>query len=263
MLLRSEEPPAFTERPSEGSPFLITVDHASQRIPAALGDLGVPAAELERHIAWDIGAGALGVQLAERLGAYLIRQNYSRLVIDCNRPLASEGLIVTRSEDTDIPGNRDLSAADRAARLDEVFWPYHRAIEAELARRAAAGEATVLVALHSFTPVFRKVGRPWHGGVLHGPDARLATPVLELLRAEGLVIGDNEPYSVSEESDYGAIVYGERPGNLYVELEIRQDLIAEPAGQAEWADRLAEVLPKALARARQANERRAAVADAV
>lgn len=254
MLLAAHEPPAFVEHPGQGSPFLITVDHASRRIPEALGDLGVPASELVRHIAWDIGASDLGVQLADRLGAYLIRQNYSRLVIDCNRPLTSEGLIVTRSEDTDIPGNRDLSEADRAARLDEIFWPYHRAIEAELARRAAAGEPTVLVALHSFTPVFRAVGRPWHGGVLHGPDTRLAAPVLELLRAEGLVIGDNEPYSVSEQSDYGAIVYGERRGNLYVELEIRQDLIEHPSGQAEWAERLSRVLPRALELARERHD---------
>lgn len=250
MLLSPDEPPAFRIRPSQGSPFLITVDHASRRIPAALGTLGLPPEELERHIAWDIGAAATGELLAERLGAYLILQGYSRLVIDCNRPLESESSICVRSEDTDIPGNVGLSAAERAARIDEVFWPYHRAIEAELERRRGAGEPTVLVALHSFTPIYRGDARRWHGGVLHGPDTRLVTPVQELLTAEGLTIGDNEPYRVSEQTDYGAIVYGERPGNLYVELEIRQDLIADGPGQEEWAERLARVLPAALERCR-------------
>lgn len=251
MLLAPHEPRPFEVRPSRGSPFLITVDHASRRIPEALGDLGLSPAELERHIAWDIGAAATGRLLAERLGAFLILQGYSRLVIDCNRPLASDASICTRSEDTDIPGNVGLTAEQRAQRVDEVFWPYHRAIEAELERRRTAGEDTVLVALHSFTPIYRGDARKWHGGVLHGPDARLAAPVLDLLTADGLTIGDNEPYRVSEESDYGAIVYGERPGNPYVELEIRQDLIAQEAGQLEWAERLARVLPEALVRCRR------------
>ncbi len=250
-MLAPHEPPPFSSKPSRGSPFLLTVDHAGRRIPSALADLGLAPADLERHIAWDIGAGALGELLAERLGAFLVRQTYSRLVIDCNRPLESETSICARSEDTEIPGNQGLSEAARAARVDEVFWPYHRAIEAELERREAAGEETVLVAVHSFTPIFRGDDRKWHGGVLYGEDARLAAPVGDLLRAEGLVIGDNEPYAVSEATDYGVIVYGERRGHLYVELEVRQDLVSDGAGQVEWAERLARILPVALERARQ------------
>ena len=247
-LLARDEPAPFSVSHAEGaSPFFLTGDHAGRRLPRRLGDLGLPAPELERHIAWDIGAEGLARALADRLDAFLILQTYSRLAIDCNRPVDVPTSIVTLSEETPVPGNRGLSRGDVATRAREIFWPYHDRIVAELDRRQDAGRRTVLVAIHSFTPVFKGVARPWQVGVLYNRDARLARPLLDLLRAEGdLTVGDNEPYAISDDSDYGIPVHGERRGLPHVELEIRQDLIAEPAGQRAWADRLARLLPAAL-----------------
>ncbi|HET9953191.1 MAG TPA: N-formylglutamate amidohydrolase [Polyangiaceae bacterium] len=247
-LLEPEEPPPY--RVLEGdadSPFFLTCDHASNRLPKKLGDLGLAAAELERHIAWDIGAAGLSEALARELGGFLILQNYSRLAIDCNRPLSSETSITKTSEATEIPGNRGLGSEQALARIASIFEPYHRRIEHELARREQRGQSTVLLAIHSFTPVFHGVARPWHVGVLYQRDTRLAHALLQLLRSNSdLVVGDNQPYSVSDTSDYGIIQYGERRGLPHVELEVRQDLITEPAQQTSWARRLAPMFRSAL-----------------
>ena len=247
-LLLPDEPPAFTVGHADGpSPFFITGDHAGRLLPRRLGDLGLPAAERERHIAWDIGAAGLALALADRLDAFVILQTYSRLAIDCNRSVDAATSIVTLSESTAVPGNVGLAPADAAARAREIFWPYHDRIVAELDRRRATGRPTVLIAMHSFTPVFKGVARPWHVGVLYNRDPRFARAVLELLRREGdLVVGDNQPYAISDDSDYGIPVHGELRGIPHVELEIRQDLIADAAGQQAWAARLARLLPAAL-----------------
>jgi predicted N-formylglutamate amidohydrolase len=255
-MLEADEPDAVEVVAGGGpgtarSPFVLTCDHAGRRIPRALGTLGLTAAELERHIAWDIGAAALSRKLAVALDAIAILQPYSRLVIDCNRPLHAPSSIVTRSERTDVPGNHGLTRAEVEQRARSIFQPYHARIVAELERRARAGQPTVLITVHSFTPVFMDDARAWHAGVLYQRDARLAQPLLELLRAEpGLVVGDNQPYAVSDETDYAIVEYGEKRGLLHVELEVRQDLIAHDAGQQAWAERLARVLPEALAAAR-------------
>jgi predicted N-formylglutamate amidohydrolase len=250
-LLAADEPPPFTIDNAAGkSPFFFTCDHAGRRIPRALGDLGVSAEERERHIAWDIGAAGVTAQLAARLDAFAIAQTYSRLVVDCNRPLESPTLIPLRSERTDVPGNADLSAAQRQQRLDEIFTPYHARTAAELDARRAAGRPTIFVTVHSFTPVYLGVARPWHCGMLYHRDARLAHALLELIRTEGeWVVGDNEPYAVSDNSDYAIPVYGEGRGLAHVELEIRQDLIADAAGQEQWAERVAAWLQKAVSAA--------------
>ncbi|GAA0710049.1 N-formylglutamate amidohydrolase [Dokdonella soli] len=240
-LLGADEPSAFTVAHADGrSPFVLICDHAGQRLPRALGDLGVSATELQRHIAWDIGAAGLARELARRLDAFVITQPWSRLVIDCNRPPSAPGSIVTRSEHTDIPGNRNLSAHDAQARVREIFEPYHARVAAELDRRALAKRPTILVSVHSFTPVYAGVARPWHLGVLYHRDARVAQALLALMREDGRwVVGDNEPYTVSDATDYAIPVHGERRGLPHVELEVRQDLISYSAGQAEWAERLA------------------------
>jgi len=244
-LLGDDEPAAF--RAIQGaSPFLITCDHAGNLLPRKLGTLGLSPSELATHVAWDIGAAEVAVRLGRLLDAFVVLQTYSRLVIDCNRPLDQKSSIAELSEYTEIPGNRAVTPADAALRADAIFHPYHGRIREELDRRAASGQPTVLVAMHSFTPRFMGQERPWHAGVLYQRDARLAEPLLELLRAEeGLVIGDNEPYAVSDDSDYGVVRYGEQLGHPHVELEVRQDLIADEAGQRQWADRLARLLPLA------------------
>lgn len=246
-LLDPDEPdPVTAENESGSSVFFLTCDHAGRGIPRRLGSLGLSEDELSRHIAWDIGIGAVGRQLSRLLGSALILQTYSRLVIDCNRDPNVPSSIPEISENTEIPGNRDLGEAGRAARIGMIFRPYHDRVAAALDRRAAEGRATVLVALHSFTPVFKGVARPWHAAVLYNRDARLARPLFELLSAEkGLVIGDNEPYRVTDQTDYTVPVHGERRGLPHVEIELRQDLISDPAGQTAWAERLARLLPAA------------------
>jgi predicted N-formylglutamate amidohydrolase len=246
-LLDPDEPdPVRVENEAGGSVFFLTCDHAGRAIPRRLGGLGLSDNERERHIAWDIGIGAVGRRLSRLLDAALILQTYSRLVIDCNRDPDVPSSIPEVSETTEIPGNRDLGEGQRAARIDAIFRPYHNQVAAALDRRAVEGRATVLVALHSFTPVFKGVARPWHAAVLYNRDTRLAHPLFELLSAEkGLVIGDNEPYRVTDLTDYTVPVHGERRGLPHVEIEIRQDLISDPAGQTAWADRLARALPAA------------------
>jgi predicted N-formylglutamate amidohydrolase len=245
--LSVDEPPPFTVEHEHGrSPFVLICDHASRRIPRKLGTLGVPETELERHIAWDIGARGVASRMAAILDAVLIAQTYSRLVIDCNRPPGAPSSITPRSERTDIPGNRDLSPADTAARVGEIFVPYHARITEELDRRRARAEPTVLISMHSFTAVYADVARPWHVGMLYNRDARVAHVLLELIRAEGRwVAGDNEPYSVSDGTDYAIPVHGEARGLPHVEIEVRQDLITDEAGQGEWAERLAGWLVRA------------------
>jgi predicted N-formylglutamate amidohydrolase len=246
-LLDPDEPaPAVLVNADGNSPFLLACDHAGNRIPRRLGTLGLSEADRQRHIAWDIGIAGVGRALAPLLDAALILQTYSRLVIDCNRDPAVASSIPEISEVTEIPGNLGLDAAARAGRQAAIFRPYHERIAAMLDRRAAEGRRTVLVALHSFTPVYEGVRRPWHAGVLYNRDARLAHALLSLLREEGdLVVGDNEPYRVSDLTDYTVPVHGEKRGLPHVEIEIRQDLIAMPEGQARWAQRLARLLPAA------------------
>jgi predicted N-formylglutamate amidohydrolase len=248
-LLEPDEPnPVTLENESGDSVFFLTCEHAGRAFPRRLGRLGLPEAETLRHIAWDIGIGAVGRELSLLLNAAVILQTYSRLVIDCNRDPNVPSSIPEISEATEIPGNRSLNEAERAARVDAIFRPSHNAIAAALDRRAAADRASVLVALHSFTPVFKGVSRPWHVAVLFNRDPRLAHALAELLRADGsLMVGENEPYRVSDLTDYTVPVHGERRGLPHVEIEIRQDLITDPSGQREWAERLARLLPAAYA----------------
>jgi predicted N-formylglutamate amidohydrolase len=244
LLLNDDEPPAVTTlREHSASPFFLTCDHAGNRLPRRLGDLGLPPADLQRHIAWDIGAAGVTRFLAERLDAYAILQTYSRLVIDCNRSPAVSSSIVETSEYTAIPGNHDLPQGEREVRVNEIFRPYHDRIHSALDRRQNAGIPTALIAVHSFTPVFKGHVRPWHAGLLYNRDHRLAKPLMEFLRKDrDLVIGDNEPYAVSDESDYTIPVHGERRGLPHIEFEVRQDLIADETGQRLWAERLATAL---------------------
>ena len=236
MLLGADDPPPFDISGRDApSPFVIICDHASRRLPRALDSLGLSSGALATHIAWDIGALGVARALASALDAFIAWQRYSRLVIDCNRPLSSADSIVTRSERTDVPGNANLTAADAAARAAEIFHPYHAEIRNHLDTRRAARRPAMLVSVHSFTPVFLDVARPWHCGVLFNRDARLAEPLLRLLRDEpGLVVGCNEPYAASDLTDFSLVHHGESRGIPCVEIEIRQDLIGDPVAQNAW-----------------------------
>lgn len=246
MLRPHEAHPVIVERADARSPFVLTCDHAGRAIPEALGDLGLPAAELERHIAWDIGALGVARGLSRALGATLVAQRYSRLVVDCNRPPQHDDLIPVTSEATTIPHNAGLSETERAARVGTLFEPYHETLAALLDRRASAGLDTVFVAIHSFTPVYHGRPRPWHIGVLYGDDARYADPLLaQLRRDEALCVGDNEPYRI-DDKDHGIPAHAEARGLPHALLEIRQDLVATETGQRAWSERLAAALKDAL-----------------
>jgi predicted N-formylglutamate amidohydrolase len=246
-LLAADEPAPFTVEHADGaSDFLIVCDHASRRIPRQLGKLGLTDDDLLRHIAWDIGAAAVARRMADQLDAFVITQSYSRLVIDCNRPPRSPQSIVTLSERTHVPGNENLSAHAVDQRIEEIFAPYHARIVRELDQRQQEGRRTIVVTMHSFTPVFLDQTRSLHAGVLYNHDTRFAHHVLAQLREDPeLLVGDNAPYRASEATDYALVVHGEKRGLACVELEVRQDLIEHERGQQQWADRLTNVLERA------------------
>ncbi|MDP2411238.1 MAG: N-formylglutamate amidohydrolase [Pseudolabrys sp.] len=258
-LLAADEPHPVTVLNASGrSLFLIVADHAGNRVPRALHDLGVSEAERQRHIGWDIGIAGVCRAMADALDATLIQQNYSRLVIDCNRPPVSATSMPEISELTPVPGNIGLSDADRQARIQSIFRPYHDAIEAELERRKQAQRPAALIAMHSFTPVYKGVTRPWQAGVLYNRDPRFAHLLMALLKGEaGLTVGDNEPYSVTDDSDYTIPVHGERRGLHHTAVEIRQDLIADEKGQQMWGAIMARLLPIAYAQLLEADARKA------
>jgi len=243
LLQAGDPPPVQVIRPDGSSPFLLLGDHAGNLIPLRLADLGLPEEERSRHIGWDIGIGELGPMLAERLDAVFIRQTYSRLVIDCNRDPARADAMPEISDRTIIPGNQALDKAARTARIAAIHTPYQQAIGAEIARRDAAGQGTILVSLHSFTPAMQGIARPWQVGVLHdGGDTSFAHALLAAFRSNAtLTVGDNEPYSM-DLIDYTIPrhAYPERRG--YAEIEVRQDLIGNTSGCRDWTIRLADAL---------------------
>lgn len=253
VLLRAKDPQPVGEERLEGqSPFLLIADHAGNALPERLGDLGITDADLNRHIGIDIGIHGVSQRLSALLNAPYISQRYSRLVIDCNRPPGHLTSIAPLSDGTQVPANLDLSAAEARLREDEIFWPYQKTIAGQIDRMRLSGKAPAVIAMHSFTPMHGDypAPRPWHIGVLFNRDDRLARPLIALLEAEGdLAVGINEPYAVDDIGDYAVPVHCEKGGLLHVELEIRQDLIGNTKGQADWAERLARLLPLALAKA--------------
>jgi predicted N-formylglutamate amidohydrolase len=230
------------------SPFLLLGDHAGRDIPSPLANLGLAEPDLSRHIAWDIGVAGLGRRLSAALDAPFIAQRYSRLVIDCNRDPSRADSIPAESDGSPIPGNAGLTPADRAARVGEIFAPYHARVAEELDARAARGLPTWVVALHSFTPAMQGAARPWRFGVLHLGDSPFSRAVLAALAAEpdAPVVGDNEPYRM-DLVDFTVPHHAIGRGLDYLELEVRQDLLADEAGQQAVAERLARLLPAALA----------------
>jgi predicted N-formylglutamate amidohydrolase len=245
-LLEADEPPGVREYQRGGrSPFVIAVDHAGRRIPKRLGNLGLPLSELERHTAWDLGALAVATKVSAILDAPVVAQEYSRLVIDCNRTPGSETSIPRMAESLEVPGNVGLSEEEISARRSEIFEPYHARLRAVLSERQTARQPTILVTQHTMTDVLKGVRREMHAAVLYEHDRRFAAIVLEMLRRnEELLIAENEPYLV-QLTHYTVPHHAEPHGLPYVELEIRQDLVSDEAGQAEWAQRIADALQNA------------------
>lgn len=251
--MTERDPPAAAsiEHADGPSPYVLLCEHASNFIPTSYGGLGLPEAELQRHIAWDVGAAALARLLSSRLGAPLVLSGYSRLLIDCNRPLGTPTSIPERSEDTVIPGNAGLSAADRAGRATAYFEPFRQLVSAELDRRAALAIPTILVGVHSFTPVFQGVRRPWQAGVLYSASTGFARALIGQLASDpGLMVGDNQPYRIEPEYDYTVPVHGDGRGIPAALLEVRQDLLQTDLDIRGWADRIATALSSLTGHAR-------------
>ena len=228
----------MAQRAGASAPFLFVCDHAGRETPEALDRLGLPEAAFDLHIAWDIGAGALTQRLAAALDACCILQRYSRLVIDCNRAPDRPDAAPETSDGTAIPGNQALTAQARADRVQAIHAPYHAAIARELDARQARGLDTVVVFMHSFTPVMGGIARPWHFGVIREEGSRFSKAMLDrLARLHGVVVGDNQPYAM-DGVDYSAPTHALARGLDYLELEVRQDLIVDEAGQARIAQML-------------------------
>jgi predicted N-formylglutamate amidohydrolase len=246
-------PPAAVSVVNEGgaSACVLLCEHASNHVPAEYGTLGLAAEALERHIAWDIGAADLARRLSARLDAPLFLAGCSRLVIDLNRPPRAPTSIPTVSEATEIPGNRGLDDAERERREAAWFRPFHDRVARFLDRRAAAGRPALVVGVHSFTPVFLGVPRPWHAGVLYARAATFGRALVAHLAAGGgLEVGDNEPYRVEPEHDHTVPVHGDARGLDAVLVEVRQDLLGAPGAREAWAARLAAALEAAAPRGR-------------
>jgi predicted N-formylglutamate amidohydrolase len=238
-LLGSDEPPPVELVNTGGhSNAVLVCDHASNRVPRQLGSLGLDAVQLADHIGWDPGAADVARRLSILLDAPLVLSGYSRLVIDCNRPLRSAGSIAEQSDGVPVPGNRGLSPLERERRINALYRPYHEAIDRLLDARAR--RPSLLLSIHSFTPILNGRTRPWHIGISHWRDRRLAALMLGVLSRSGeFSVGDNAPYPIDEDVDYTIPVHGEGRGLPSVMIEIRQDEIRTTAGAADWATRLA------------------------
>ncbi len=247
-LLGPADPAPFEVVNADGAgTALLVCDHASRAIPAALDNLGLPEAALDRHIARDIGAAELTRSLARLLDASAVLAGFSRLVVDCNRALDDPTAFLAVSDGDIVPGNRDLDGAAKALREHEVYWPFHQAIEAQLDEHRLFGRTPALIAIHSFTPFFDSRARPWEIGVLWDKDPRIPLPLIGGLRDSGVVVGDNQPYSGKHPADFTIDHHGEEAGLPCVSIEIRQDLVRSPEGVAQWSRLLGKVLADILA----------------
>jgi predicted N-formylglutamate amidohydrolase len=224
------------------SRLVLLCDHAANRVPPEYDGLGLPSAQFERHIAYDIGARDLTLGLAARLGATAVLSRFSRLLIDPNRGMDDPTLIMRLSDGAVVPGNRHVDAAERRHRIARFHQPYHEAVAASIARVRSNGHVPFLVSIHSFTPVWRGWPRPWHVGILWDRDEAVARAMIRGFLAQAdLVVGDNEPYHGALEGDT-LHTHGTRTGLPHALIEVRQDLIAGKTGVDEWVERVAKVI---------------------
>lgn len=246
LLGASDPPPVFAAEGGGQAPLMVLCEHASNAVPLSLAAFGVDARDMGRHIAWDIGARAVAERVATSIGACAVFSGYSRLVIDCNRPLWSKTLIPEVSDGTEIPGNRGLSWQAIAQRVEEIYLPYHLAVAEARGRFAARGVRPLMLFVHSFTPEMNGVARPWSIGAPHSVDCSVSRPFVDILRGVGgFEVGDDEPYGFGDYSDdYSVVEHAISKGLNHLFLEIRQDEIADEAGVVLWSDRILSTLRK-------------------
>lgn len=247
-LLTADDPaPATVLNPDGAAPLLLVCDHASFAVPASLAGLGLTEDQLIDHIGWDSGAAAVTQQLSESFDAPAVLSGYSRLVIDCNRPPGHPTSIPAESDGIPVPGNRDLSGPEIEQRVADIFEPYHDAVRARLDAFRARDVLPAVIAMHSFTPVMAGVARPWEVSILWNQDARIPVPLIEALRAEGLTVGDNEPYSGREHYGYTMDVHATALGLPHALIELRADTVADTSGISAMSDLMGRVLRPILA----------------
>jgi predicted N-formylglutamate amidohydrolase len=249
LLAKSDPDPVEVANPNGASPIVLVCEHAGRAVPAALHGLGIAAADMDRHIAYDIGAEGLARKLSKRLDATLVLQRYSRLVIDCNRPFEAADCMPEASDGTAIPLNCALADTDRVLRFEEIHRPFHDTIGQLLDLRQRDKRPAVIATIHSFTPRFAGKDRPWRLGVCFNRDSSFATRFMHAFRAANpaIMAARNEPYTVDDISDYTIPVHGERRELPHVLLEVRNDELADAEGQARWARLIACGLTEALA----------------
>lgn len=239
-LLETEEDPFLLVNGGGRSAYVLICEHASNRVPKPLGTLGLPESELQRHIAWDIGAEKVARRLSRLIDAPLVLQRYSRLAYDCNRPPDSADAMPEISETTHIPGNRSLSPADKLARTREIYRPFHAAITDLLDRRAAEGVKSMVVTIHSFTPVYKGQTRTVELGILHDRDTGLSAKLITSFPTVDARL--NEPYGPKDGVFHTLDLHAVPRGLNHVMIEIRNDFISDERGQDEWAERLSASL---------------------
>ena len=242
-LLAPDEPgPYRVLNPLAEQPILLVCDHASCRFPKSLGDMGLDPFARRCHLALDIGAGALTEALARSLGVTAVLQNYSRLVVDCNRQLMDPSAFLEYGDGILVPGNRNLHKDDKELRASALYWPYHVAIGDQIERLMKAGPLPAFVSIHSFTPVLNGESREWQMGVLWDQDEKMREIFLEGLRGAGYHVGDNEPYSGKAPQDFTIDHHAEEIGLPHIGIEVRQDLIDDEEGVAEVARVMHDVI---------------------
>jgi predicted N-formylglutamate amidohydrolase len=244
-LLEGEEAPALLLNGGGRSRYVLVCEHASNRLPKSLGTLGLPESDLQRHIAWDIGAEQVARLLSRLLDAPLVLQRYSRLAYDCNRPPDSADAMPEISETTHIPGNRLLSPDDKLMRTREIYRPFHAAVADLLDRRAAEGTKSVVVSLHSFTPVYKGNARAVELGILHDRDRGLADKLVTSFPTVDARL--NEPYGPDDGVLHTLNLHAAPRGLGHAMIEIRNDFLLDEPGQVEWAERLCAALVHAAA----------------
>lgn len=221
---------------------MLVCDHASYRFPESLGDMGLDPFARRCHLAVDIGAGPLTESLAASLGVTAVLQNYSRLIVDCNRQLMDPGAFLEYGDGIVVHGNRNLHPADKELRADTLYWPYHQAIDEQIKRLSKLGPSPAFISVHSFTPVLNGESRAWQIGVLWDKDELLRTVFLEGFREAGYYVGDNEPYSGKAPQDFTIDHHAEDIGLPHVGIEIRQDLVDGAAGVAHIASVMHKII---------------------
>jgi predicted N-formylglutamate amidohydrolase len=235
-LLEGEDAPALLVNGGGRTPWVLVCEHASNQLPKSLGTLGLPGSELERHIAWDIGAEQVARLLSRLIDAPLVLQRYSRLAYDCNRPPDSADAMPEISETTHIPGNRNLTSDDKLRRTREIYRPFHATIADLLDRRAAEGTRSMVVTIHSFTPVYRGKPRAVDLGILHDRDPGLADKLITSFPTVDARL--NEPYSPDDGVLHTLNLHAAPRGLRHAMIEIRNDFLLDERGQVEWAERL-------------------------